>query len=92
LFSLSSPVFTSKQIKNETTNPVDSLLQFVKSLNEDSLESLVRELEGKPKSFSLYYDRPEAHWEKLSKELTGLSASGSDIHTFLHKQEQGITD
>jgi hypothetical protein len=69
-------------MNNETTDPVDSLLQFVKSLNEDSLESLVRELEGKPKSFSLYYDRPEAHWEKLSKELTGLSASGSDIHTF----------
>jgi hypothetical protein len=74
----------------QTTNPVQSLLEFVKNLNEDSLESLVRELEGKPKSFSVYYDRTEAHWKELSKELTGLSASGSDIHTFLHKQEQGI--
>jgi hypothetical protein len=67
---------------DNTTNPVESLLRFVKSLNKKSLQPLINELKDEPSPFSVYYDRTEAHW----KEFYGLP--GVDIHTFLHKQEQ----
>jgi hypothetical protein len=63
------------------TKDIPSLIEFVKELNEDSLVSLIAELENKPKKFSVYYDRPKGDW------LRRYPTCGDDIHTFLHKQE-----
>ena len=66
------------------TKDIPSLIEFVKELNEDTLEPLIKELEQKPKKFSVYNKRTEAHWEKY------YGLPGVDIHTFLHKQEESI--
>jgi hypothetical protein len=68
----------------KTTHTITSLAEFIKDLNEDSLNGLLQELEQKPKNFSVYYNRPKEDW----KEFFGLP--GVDIHTFLHKQEEGM--
>ena len=85
-----TPPFSYFFTMEPQTKDIPSLIEFVKELNEDTLEPLIKELEQKPKKFSVYYDRPKEDWEKLSRELTGLSTAGSDIHTFLHTREEGI--
>ena len=71
---------------------IESLIEFVKKLRKKNLAPFLRELTEEPSDYSVYYNRPVEVWQMLSRELTGLSASGSDIHTFLHPkpQEQGI--
>jgi hypothetical protein len=70
----------------QTTDNVASLIRFVKSLKEVTLDKLLTELEERPKAFSVYLKRTEEHWEKYYK------LPGNDIYNELHPQtaKQGI--
>jgi hypothetical protein len=68
----------------KTTHTITSLAEFIKDLNEDSLNGLLQELEQKPKNFSVYYNRPKEDW------LRRYPDCGDDIHTFLHAKEEGM--
>lgn len=67
-----------------TTNTIESLLVFVKELEEDSLAKLVEELEKKPNKLAVYYKRSEAQWERL------YGPPGIDIYNELHTLEEGM--
>jgi hypothetical protein len=73
-----------ESIGKTRTKDIPSLIEFVKELNEDSLEPLIKELKEEPSPFSVYYDRTEAQW------LRRYPTCGDDIHTFLHKQDKSI--
>jgi len=66
------------------THTIPLLIEFVKDLNEDSLDKLIEELEKKPKKVSVYYKRSETQWEKL------YGPPGIDIYNELHSQEEGM--
>jgi hypothetical protein len=58
---------TKKLLQMETrTKDVPSLIEFVKELNEDSLEPLIKELKEEPSPFSVYYDRTKQDWKDWS--------------------------
>jgi hypothetical protein len=66
------------------TTDIQSLIDFVKDLNDDKLNLLIEELENRPKRYEVYLNRTEAQWEKH------YGLSGDDIYNFLHPQQQGI--
>jgi hypothetical protein len=75
---------TANTETEQTTDNVASLVRFVKSLNEVTLDKLLTELEERPKAFSVYLKRTEEHWLRRYPEC------GDDIYNELHPQEQGI--
>jgi hypothetical protein len=73
------------ETQQKTTHTIASLLEFVKKLNKKSLKPLLDELKGEEVSPStVYYNRPKEDW------LRRYPDCGDDIHTFLHKQEEGM--
>ena len=63
---------------------ITTLVNFVRELNDDSLQPLLNELDNKPKQYSVYFNRSKGDW----KEFYGIN--GVDIHTFLHPQQGNL--
>ncbi|KAJ3309071.1 hypothetical protein HDV04_000493 [Boothiomyces sp. JEL0838] len=70
----------------EEQRQLDSLRLYIKSLKETSLDALIEELENRSKTFSTYYKRTEAQWEKYC----GLP--GIDIYNYLHSKQEDLTE
>ncbi|KAJ3267555.1 hypothetical protein HDV01_004798 [Terramyces sp. JEL0728] len=68
--------------ETEEQRRLDSLRLYMKSLNEPTLDVLIEELENRCKSFSTYYQRTKADWEKFC----GLP--GIDIYNHLHPKQK----
>jgi hypothetical protein len=75
---------TTNTETEQTTDDVASLVRFVKSLSEVTLDMLLTELEGRPKAFSVYLKRTKEDW------LRRYPDCGDDIYNELHPQEQCI--
>ncbi len=71
---------------------IESLLEFVKSLNKPNLKPLIDELINNPSPMAVYLNRERDDWERFSSLLTGDFMSGSDIYRFLYPTKQGILD
>ncbi|KAJ3270535.1 hypothetical protein HDV01_007738 [Terramyces sp. JEL0728] len=67
--------------ESEEQKRLDSLHLYMKSLNEPSLDVLIEELENRRKSFSTYYKRTKAQWEKY------YGLPGIDIYNHLHSMQ-----
>ena len=61
---------------------IDNLIAFVDEQLQE--KSLVEYLRKNPKTYKVYHELKQEVWKDLSKELTGVSLSGSAIYSYLH--------
>ena len=60
---------STRQTNNQQIIKITILATFVRELNDNSLEPLLDELDKKPKSYAVYYNRTKVDW----KEIYGIA-------------------